>query len=135
MKQLLLAIALAATWETVGGAAAQVYPSRPITIIVPFPAGGSVDAVGRIVAEGMRVSLGQTVVVENVAGAAGSIGVGRVARSAADGYTLSMGQWGTHVANGAIYALPYDVLRDFEPLALLAEGEPRQGVARDTRRG
>jgi tripartite-type tricarboxylate transporter receptor subunit TctC len=120
MKQLLLAVVFAASLATVGSTTAQVYSSRPITMIVPFPAGGSVDAVGRIVAEGMRVSLGQTVVVENVAGAAGSIGVGRVARAAADGYTLSMGQWGTHVANGAIYALPYDVLRDFEPLALIA---------------
>lgn len=120
MKQLLLAFVFAASLAPVGSTTAQVYPTRPITMIVPFPAGGSVDAVGRIVAEGMRVSLGQTVVVENVAGAAGSIGVGRVARAAADGYTLSMGQWGTHVANGAIYALPYDVLRDFEPLALLA---------------
>jgi tripartite-type tricarboxylate transporter receptor subunit TctC len=120
MNQLLLAVVLAAGLGTVGSGTAQVFPSRPITMIVPFPAGGSVDAVGRIVAEGMRGSLGQAVVVENVAGAAGSIGVGRVARAAADGYTLSMGQWGTHVANGAIYALPYDVLRDFEPLALLA---------------
>jgi tripartite-type tricarboxylate transporter receptor subunit TctC len=123
MNQLLLAVVLAASLGTVGSGIAQVYPSRPLTMIVPFPAGGSVDAVGRIVAEGMRVSLGQAVVVENVAGAAGSIGVGRVARAAADGYTLSMGQWGTHVANGAIYALPYDVVRDFEPLALLA-GNP-----------
>jgi tripartite-type tricarboxylate transporter receptor subunit TctC len=123
MNQRLLAVVLAASLGTVGSGSAQVYPSRPVTMIVPFPAGGSVDAVGRIVAEGMRVSLGQAVVVENVAGAAGSIGVGRVARAAADGYTLSMGQWGTHVANGAIYALPYDVVRDFEPLALLA-GNP-----------
>jgi tripartite-type tricarboxylate transporter receptor subunit TctC len=84
MKQLLLAVVFAASLATVGSTTAQVYSSRPITMIVPFPAGGSVDAVGRIVAEGIRVSLGQTVVVENVAGAAGGIGVGRVARAAAD---------------------------------------------------
>jgi tripartite-type tricarboxylate transporter receptor subunit TctC len=88
-------------------------------MIVAFPAGGSGDAVGRIVAEGMRASLGQAVIVENVAGAAGTIGIGRLARAAPDGYTLGMGQWGTHVVNPAIYALSYDALNDFEPLALL----------------
>jgi tripartite-type tricarboxylate transporter receptor subunit TctC len=120
MKMPLLAAALAATVPGIGSAAAQVFPSRPITMIVPFPAGGSVDAVGRIVAEGMRPSLGQAVVVENVAGAAGSIGVGRVARAAGDGYTLAMGQWGTHVVNAAIHPLAYDVAADFAPLALVA---------------
>jgi tripartite-type tricarboxylate transporter receptor subunit TctC len=116
----LLAAVLAATSPGLGSATAQVYPSHPITMNVPFPAGGSVDAVGRIVAEGMRPSLGQAVVIENVAGAAGSIGVGRVARAAPDGYTLGMGQWGTHVVNAAIYPLAYDVLNDFAPLALVA---------------
>jgi tripartite-type tricarboxylate transporter receptor subunit TctC len=120
MKIPLFAAALAATLPAIGSAAAQVYPSHPITMIVPFPAGGSVDAVGRIVAEGMRPSLGQAVVVENVGGAAGSIGVGRVARAAGDGYTLAMGQWGTHVVNAAIYPLAYDVRNDFAPLALVA---------------
>jgi tripartite-type tricarboxylate transporter receptor subunit TctC len=86
-------------------ARAQTYPSRPITVVVPFPAGGSTDAVGRIVAERMRVSLGQAVVIENVGGAGGSIGVGRVARATPDGYTLDIGQWDTHVANGATFAL------------------------------
>src|ERR1043165_7748299 len=86
-------------------AKAQAYPSRPITIVVPFPAGGSTDVIGRILAEKMRVSLGQTVIIENVGGAGGSIGVGRVARAAPDGYTLDIGQWDTHVANGAAYPL------------------------------
>jgi tripartite-type tricarboxylate transporter receptor subunit TctC len=122
MRRPRLAVALAAILPATlpGIGSAQVYPSHPITMTVPFPAGGSVDAVGRIVAEAMRGSLGHAVVVENVAGAAGSIGVGRVARAAPDGYTLGMGQWGTHVVNPAIYALSYDVLNDFEPLALVA---------------
>jgi tripartite-type tricarboxylate transporter receptor subunit TctC len=99
--------------------AAMDYPARPITIIVPFAAGGGNDVVARIMAEGMRKSLGQPIIIENVSGAAGSIGVGRVARAAADGYTISSGGWGTYVANGAIYLLPYDVLKDFEPVSLL----------------
>jgi tripartite-type tricarboxylate transporter receptor subunit TctC len=82
-------------------ARAQVYPSRPITIVVPFPAGGSTDVIGRILAEKMRASLGQTIIIENVGAAGGSIGVGRVARAAPHGYTLDIGQWDTHVANGA----------------------------------
>jgi tripartite-type tricarboxylate transporter receptor subunit TctC len=100
------------------------YPSRPITMIVPFAAGGPTDVIGRIVAEGMRASLGQPVIIENVTGAAGTIGVGRVARAAPDGYTISIGQWGSHVTNGAIYALPYDLLNDFAPVALVATGVP-----------
>jgi tripartite-type tricarboxylate transporter receptor subunit TctC len=84
-------------------ARAQAYPSRPITIVVPFPAGGSTDVIGRILAEKMRASLGQTIIIENVGAAGGSIGVGRVARAAPDGYTLDIGQWDTHVANGATY--------------------------------
>jgi tripartite-type tricarboxylate transporter receptor subunit TctC len=90
-------------------ATAQTYPSRPITIVVPFAAGGGLDVIARILAERMRVSLGQPVIIENVAGAAGSIGVGRVARAAPDGHTISIGQLGTHVLNGAVYALPYDL--------------------------
>ena len=101
-------------------AIAQVYPARPITMVVPFPAGGPSDAVGRILAEHMRASLGQPVIVENVAGAGGSIGVGRVARAVPDGYTIGLGIWSTHVVNAAIYKLPYDVMNDFEPIALLA---------------
>ena len=103
---------------------AQAYPARPITIIVPFPAGGPNDTLGRIMAERMRVSLGQSVIVENVSGANGSIGVGRVARAAPDGYTLGIGTWSTHVVNNAIYSLPYDTARDFEPVALLATSAP-----------
>jgi tripartite-type tricarboxylate transporter receptor subunit TctC/ABC-type uncharacterized transport system substrate-binding protein len=94
------------------------YPARPITIVVPFAAGGALDVFGRILEERMRASLGQTIIIENVAGANGSLGVGRVARAAPDGYTLVIGYWGTHVANGALYSLPYDVLGDFEPIAL-----------------
>jgi tripartite-type tricarboxylate transporter receptor subunit TctC len=101
-------------------AMAQAYPSRSITMFVPFAAGGPVDTLARILAERMRASLGQTVVIENVTGAGGSIGTGRVARAAPDGYTLVIGIWTTHVVNGAIYALQYDVLNDFEPVALLA---------------
>jgi tripartite-type tricarboxylate transporter receptor subunit TctC len=99
-------------------ATAQTYPSRPITIVVPFPAGGALDVFARILAERMRVSLAQNIVVENVAGASGSIGAGRVARAAPDGYVLVIGYWGTHVANGALYGLPYDVVNDFDPIAL-----------------
>jgi tripartite-type tricarboxylate transporter receptor subunit TctC len=98
---------------------AQAYPARPITIIVPFAAGGPTDTVARIVAARMRESLGQSVIIENVAGADGTIGVARAARASPDGYTLSAGQWGTHVLNGAAYTLQYDVLKDFEPIALL----------------
>ncbi|HEY6993856.1 MAG TPA: tripartite tricarboxylate transporter substrate-binding protein [Xanthobacteraceae bacterium] len=103
-----------------GGAEAQNYPSRPITMIAPFPAGGPSDALARILSEPMRTALGQPVVIENVAGAGGNIGVGRLARSAPDGYTIGIGQWSTHVVNAVTYSLPYDVLHDFEPIALVA---------------
>jgi tripartite-type tricarboxylate transporter receptor subunit TctC len=100
-------------------AAAQVYPSRPITMIVPFAAGGPTDAVARVMSDVMTRSLGNNIVVENVTGASGSIGVGRAAHAAGDGYTLLLGLWSTNVNNGAIYDLPYDLLKDFEPIALL----------------
>jgi tripartite-type tricarboxylate transporter receptor subunit TctC len=100
---------------------AQAYPSRPITIVAPFAAGGPVDARARILAEHMRQTLGQPVIVENVTGAAGSIGVGRVAHAAPDGYTIVVGIWSTHVVNAAIYALSYDVQSDFEPIALITD--------------
>jgi len=106
-------------WGGIAAAPAQVYPSRPITMVVPFAAGGPVDTVARILSEPLRATLGQSIIVENVTGAAGSIGVGRVARAAPDGYTLSIGHWSTHVVNGAIYPLPYDLLRDLEPIVLL----------------
>jgi tripartite-type tricarboxylate transporter receptor subunit TctC len=114
------AAGLVANLGGVGGAAAQTYPSRPITMIVPLATGGSTDVIARIVAEGMRATLGQPVIVENVTGAGGSIGVGRAARSAPDGYTINLGQWGTNMANGAIYPLQYDIIGDFEPVALIA---------------
>jgi tripartite-type tricarboxylate transporter receptor subunit TctC len=115
-------VALATTIAGFAGAAhAQGgYPTKPITMIVPFSAGGPTDTIARIMAERIRGPLGQTVVIENVTGAAGSIGVGRVARSAPDGYTLSIGHWSTHVVNGAIYSLPYDVFNDFAPISLIA---------------
>jgi tripartite-type tricarboxylate transporter receptor subunit TctC len=100
-------------------ALAQNFPSRPITIVVPFSAGGPSDAVARILAERMKVTLGETVLVENVTGAGGSIGVGRAAKSPADGYTISFGHLGTHVANGAIYKLGYDLVADLNPVVLL----------------
>jgi tripartite-type tricarboxylate transporter receptor subunit TctC len=103
-----------------GIARAQVYPTRPITMVVPFAAGGPTDTIARIVSERMRASLGQTVIIENVTGADGAIGVGRVSRATPDGYMLSIGQWNTHVLNGAAYTLPYDLLRDFVPVALIA---------------
>jgi len=102
-------------------ARAQAYPSRPITMIVPFAAGGPNDGIARIMTERMRVFLGQPVIIENVDGSAGSIGAGRVARATPDGYTICIGYWGTHVANAAIYALDYDVVKDFEPISLLVE--------------
>jgi tripartite-type tricarboxylate transporter receptor subunit TctC len=105
-------------------AQAQTYPSRPITIVVPYSAGGPTDTIARVVAEGMRSALRQPVIIENVTGAAGIIGVGRVARAAPDGYTISIGQWGSHVTNGAIYSLPYDLLKDFSPISLVAIGKP-----------
>jgi tripartite-type tricarboxylate transporter receptor subunit TctC len=101
-------------------ARAQPYPSRPITMVVPFATGGPTDTIARLIAEGMRPSLGQPVIIENVSGASGSLGVGRVARASPDGYTLSYGAWSTHVANPAAYLLPYDVLKDFEPVSLIA---------------
>src|SRR5712672_504395 len=98
---------------------AQSYPSRPITLIVPFPPGGSTDVVGRIMAERMRPLLGQSLIIENVGGAGGSIALGRVARAAPDGYTIDIGQWDTHVG-GVIYSLNYDLQKDFEPIGLLS---------------
>src|SRR5262245_41771688 len=101
-------------------ARAQAYPSRPITMVVAFAAGGSGDTIMRVVADHMRSTLGQTGVIENVGGAAGSIGVGRVARAPPDGYMLSYGNWATHVLNGAVYTLNYDVLKDFEPISVVS---------------
>ncbi len=101
-------------------ASADDYPSHPITMIIPLAPGGSTDVLGRIMAQAMSTRLKQPIIVENVAGAAGTIGVTRAERSAPDGYTVLWGMWGTNVANGAIYKLPFDVLNDFQPVALVA---------------
>jgi tripartite-type tricarboxylate transporter receptor subunit TctC len=114
----LLAGALAGL-ATVGAALAQPYPNKPITLVVPFAAGGPTDTLARILGERLRQSLGQTVVIENTTGAAGSIGVGRVVRSAPDGYTVGIGHWSTHVVNGAIYPLNYDLVKDLDPVSML----------------
>jgi tripartite-type tricarboxylate transporter receptor subunit TctC len=101
-------------------AQAQAFPSKPLTMVVPFAAGGPVDTIARIVAAPMTKALGQPVIVESVTGAAGTVGVGRVAKAPPDGYTLSIGHWSTHVINGAVYQLPYDLLADLEPVAMIA---------------
>lgn len=115
---LLVGVSALQSWT--GNAWAQAYPSRPITMIVPYAAGGPTDTIGRVVGERMRAELGQPFVIENVAGAAGSTGLGRVARAAPDGYTINVGNWSAHVVNGAIYTLNYDLAGDFAPIALLA---------------
>src|SRR5712672_136273 len=115
----LFAAAILVVLAGVTGAQAQTYPSRPITLVVPFPPGGSTDAAARIMAERMRSSLGQPVVIENIGGAGGSIAVGRVARAAPDGYTFDIGQWDTHVGS-IIYKLDYDLEKDFEPIGLIS---------------
>jgi tripartite-type tricarboxylate transporter receptor subunit TctC len=102
-----------------GGARAENYPSHPITVIVPFSAGGPSDAMMRILAERMKTTLGEVVLIENVTGAGGSLGVGRTVRSPPDGYTIGFGHLGTNVANGAIYKLGYDLVADLEPVVLL----------------
>ena len=118
MKTLLAAVAV--LLGSIPVASGQSYPSRPIVLVVPYSAGGPTDTLARIMSARMGTALGQTVVVENVTGAGGTIGVGRVARAAPDGYTVCIGHWGTHVVNGAIYELQYDVLKDFEPVAMIA---------------
>lgn len=129
MKKLLFA-ALGVAMLT-SSAQAQNYPSRPITLVVPLGLGGSTDVIARIMAESMRNILGATIVVENTTGAGGTIGVGRVARSAPDGYTIGIGQWGTNVASGAIYPLTFDLVKDFEPVGLIST-QPFLVVARKT---
>jgi tripartite-type tricarboxylate transporter receptor subunit TctC len=115
------AVALPAVSRSASAQAA--YPVKPITMVVPYAAGGPTDSIARVLAERMRASLGQTVVIENTTGAGGTIAVGRVARSTPDGYTISIGQNGSHVVTGATYAgrLPYDLLNDFEPLTLITD--------------
>ena len=130
-KFLQLATAAAAVAAVSRIARAQAYPARPITMVVPFPAGGPTDTIGRVVAEGMRASLGQPVVIDNVGGAAGSLATGKVARAAPDGYTIGLGSGTTHVANGAIYSLNYDVVTSFEPVSMLTI-QPMVIVAKKT---
>jgi tripartite-type tricarboxylate transporter receptor subunit TctC len=113
------AVAIMSSCAAAVPASAQ-YPDHPIIMIVPLAPGGSTDVLGRIMAKGMSQALGQTVVVENTSGAAGTIGVTRAERSAPDGYTIQWGMWGTNVANGAIYNLDFDLLNDFEPVSLVA---------------
>jgi tripartite-type tricarboxylate transporter receptor subunit TctC len=117
--RLLTVATVAAVLANIAGACAQSFPTRPITMVVPFAAGGPVDTMARVLGDRMRVSLGQQVIIENVTGAGGSVGVGRVVRAPADGYTVSIGHWSTHVVNGAIYDLPYDLLKDLAPVARL----------------
>ena len=120
MKAPLVIVALAATFGVSSNGTAQSYPSRPITIVVPFSAGGPTDTLARIMGERMRATLGQPVLVDNTTGAGGSIGTGKVVRSAPDGYMVSIGHWGTHVVNGVYYTLPFNLLTDFEPVAMIA---------------
>jgi tripartite-type tricarboxylate transporter receptor subunit TctC len=116
-----LSIALIfAMLAAVSGGTAQTYPSRPVTVIVPFAAGGVTDIVARIVSERMNKALGQSVIIENVSGAGGTIGVTRLFRAAPDGYTLVVGQWTSHVGAGAMYPVPFDYLNDFEPVSMLS---------------
>jgi tripartite-type tricarboxylate transporter receptor subunit TctC len=117
-----IGVALAALMGSLGNATAEVYPSRPVTIVVPYPAGGLFDGIARALAESMRGSLSQSVVIENVGGAGGSIALGRVARAAPDGYTITVGSGDQFVVNAAIYPLQYDVVKDFEPVTLLMNG-------------
>lgn len=117
MRRLVLAVLAALSLAV--PAIAQSFPSRPVTIVVPFAAGGPSDVMARILAEHMKATLGEAVLVENVTGAGGSIGVGRAAKSPPDGYTVSFGHLGTHVANGAIYKLNYDLVADLDPVVLL----------------
>jgi tripartite-type tricarboxylate transporter receptor subunit TctC len=118
MRKFVVALALT-LFAGIAAVHAQGFPSRPVTLIVPFPPGGSTDVVARIMAEQMRPLLGQPVIIENVGGAGGSIAVGRLARAAPDGYTIDIGQWDTHVGS-IIYRLSYDLQKDFEPVGLLS---------------
>src|SRR5580704_6411891 len=127
MRTLLWAAALALLG--IGGAAAQTYPSRPITIIAPFPPGGPSDALARILSGPLEAALGQPIIIENVGGAGGTIGAARVARAEPDGYTLLIGQWGTQVVNPVTYNLAYDAANDFAPIALIAN-TPQLIIAR-----
>jgi tripartite-type tricarboxylate transporter receptor subunit TctC len=122
-KQTLIAAlaTVAATCTLPNAASARSYPSRPVTFIVPYGAGGPVDTMARTLSEAMRATLGQPIVIENVTGANGTIGVGRAVKAAPDGYTVSIGNWPSHITNGAIYNLSYDIQRDLVPVARLPQ--------------
>ena len=126
-----LLVSLPIVCAVFGNLAAQTFPSKPITVVIPFPAGGPTDVIARMLGDQMRASLGQPIIFENVGGAGGNLGTGRVARAMGDGHTLIVGNWQTHVVNPAIYSLPYDVLADFEPFVLLASS-PQLLVAKGT---
>src|ERR1700756_4478784 len=140
MRRCFAAAIAAAIWLGGGGIAfAEDYPTRPITMIVPFPAGGATDTLARFLGEKMRPVLGQPIVIENVGGAAGSIGVTRAVRSAPDGYTLSIGTSTTHMLTGGLYNLPFDLLKDLEPIILIGS-EPlliigKKGLPADDLKG
>ena len=121
MRKLSLASAVLAFVVALGitGASAQSYPTRPISVVVPFPPGGQVDTVSRLLIDGMRAALGQPLIVENAGGASGTIGTGRTVRAAPDGYTVVMGNWTSHVGGPAMYAVNYDILNDLEPVSML----------------
>ena len=119
MKALFASCALA-VFAFSTNAAAQTYPAKPITIVVPFSAGGPTDTLARIMSDRMRKTLGQPILIDNTTGAGGSIGVAKVVRAPPDGYMVSIGHWGTHVVNGAYYSLPYNLLTDLEPVAMIA---------------
>src|SRR6202011_5619671 len=123
MRSLLVASACALAFADVGTARAQPYPSLPITMVVPLPAGSAFDVTARLLAARMQPSLGQPVIVENLTGASGSIGTAHVARALPDGYTLCFGGVGTHVIDGAVLKLSYDVLNDFQPISLIATAQ------------
>ena len=118
MRKLTAAVALAMI-AGLASAQAQTFPARPITLVLALPAGGAVDALARVMVEPMREKLGQPVIIENMGGAGGTLSIARVVRSAPDGYTLGMGTLGQYVISGAVYTLPFDMLADLTPVALL----------------
>ena len=124
-------LALSAILAAPSAASAQTYPVKPVTIVIPLAAGGAVDRMVRTIIESMKTTLGQPILVENIGGAGGTIGITRVARAAPDGYTISIGTWGTHVLNSFVYTPPYDLVNDFEPVALLPN-VPQWFIARKT---
>jgi tripartite-type tricarboxylate transporter receptor subunit TctC len=120
MKVIAAAVLVAAGLTCASAVQAEVFPSHPLTMIVPFPAGGPTDTLARIISEPMRLALGQPIIVENVTGAGATIGVARAVNAPPDGYTINIGNWTSHVGPGAIYKLPYDVLTDLAPIAMIS---------------